>query len=71
MRKISMIVFALTVVVLQVSAQSGVQYVEAMMKKLLEMCEEKETINLFDCEAKIIANDKKVGNYRDGYNYTR
>lgn len=42
-----------------------------LINKLMKLCGETQSISLMDCEPKMIENDKKTGNFRSDYNYTR
>ena len=45
--------------------------VDDLIKKLFRMCKETESISLWECEKEMVKNDKRIGNYRNGFNYTR
>lgn len=77
LRLISLSVLFLLALVHSVSSASNEEtlaspdIVQDLIKKLFRLCGETESVSLWDCERAIVKNDKKMGNYRAGFNYTR
>jgi hypothetical protein len=49
----------------------GQDIVLGLVRKLMRVCGEDQSVDLFACLPTIIQNDKANGNYRPTHNYTR